>query len=231
MDGLRGVLTAAEYAPNLLKKVIVSPDLLSGGEAEGRLGELVDPSQIVDVSAAVYRNLSDRENPAGMGAIVTSPLLELGQLQIQSNNPVVILDRISDPGNLGTIIRTADAAGMAGVIMVGAGVDVLHPSALRASLGTAFTVPLAHTTAADFDIWRKKRELYLIGTSANAEFDYQQIKSAGKIGLLLGNEREGLSAELTAMTDQMVTIPMQGQASSLNLAVAAGIMMFALRDS
>ncbi|MEM9776824.1 MAG: TrmH family RNA methyltransferase, partial [Chloroflexota bacterium] len=104
-----------------------------------------------------------------------------------------------------------------------------HPSTLRASLGTAFTVPIAHTTVADFDQWRQEQNIFLLGTSANAEISYQQFKATGPTGLLLGNEREGLIAEFAAMADQMVTIPMQGQASSLNLAVAAGIMMFALQ--
>lgn len=231
VDGLRGALTAAEHAPHLLKKIVIAPDLLTGSEAENRLTEVVTQDQIVPVSAAVYRSLSERENPAGMGAIVQSPLVPLNSLTPQTNTATyVILDRIGDPGNLGTIIRTADAAGMSGVIMVGAGVDVLHPSTLRASLGTAFTVPIARSTVADFAAWQRAQNIFLLGTSANAKTQYNRFKGSGPTALLLGNEREGLNQELTAMANQMVTIPMQGQASSLNLAVAAGIMMFTLRS-
>ena len=230
VEGLRGVLTAAEYANDLIEKVVVAPELLDASQGEMRLRELVPAGEIIEVSAAVFRAVSGRENPVGVGAIVRSPLVGLDTLSVVRPDPLfVILDRIGDPGNLGTIIRTADGAGAAGVILTGAGVDLMHPSALKASLGTAFTVPIYTAAVAELAEWRRASRVTLIGTSANAESDYKDCRPEGAVGLLLGNERLGLSKELIGLADEMVTIPMVGQASSLNLAVAAGILMFELR--
>ena len=227
VEGLRGVLTAAEYAPNLIERVVVAPELLDPSQGEMRLRELVSSEHIVELSAPVFRSISSRENPVGVGAIVRSPLTTLQALE---SNPVgrlyIILDRVGDPGNLGTIIRTADAAGAAGIILTGSGVDVMHPSALKASLGTVFTTAICWATAQDLAVWQVSNKVTLVGTSAKAETHFQKYNPAGPTGLLLGNERLGLSEELTQMADEVITIPMAGQASSLNLAVAAGILMF-----
>ncbi len=231
IDGLRPVLTVAEEAPHLLEKVIVAPDLLTGDRAESRLAELVQPEQRVEFSADLFRALSDRDNPAGLGAIVRSPLVDLSDLAPPTaQSRYLILDRIGDPGNLGTMIRTADAAGFSAVLLVGTGVDVLHPSALKASLGTAFTLPICQPTIEELKQWKEKGSVNFVGTSAKADFDYANASVEGTLSILLGNEREGLSAELTQLTDIMVSIPMHGQASSLNVAIAAGILMYQFKS-
>jgi TrmH family RNA methyltransferase len=227
VEGLRGVLTAAEYANHLIEKVIIAPDLLTQDQGAARLHELVESELMVEVSAEVFRSLSDRDNPAGMGALVRSPLISLPFFSSSKPNSLfIILDRVSDPGNLGTIIRTADAVGAAGIILTGLGVDIMHPSALKASLGTAFTLPICHTTPHELASWKIANNVSFVGTSAKKYTHYKETELRGSVGLLLGNEREGLSDELINLADQVVTIPMAGQASSLNLAVAAGILMF-----
>ncbi len=229
VDGLRGVLTVAEEAPHLLEKVIIAPELLTGDRAESRLNELVPADKRVEFSADLFRALSDRDNPAGLGALVLSPLINLDQFAPPTaESRYLILDRIGDPGNLGTMIRTADAAGMTAVLLVGTGVDVLHPSALKASLGTAFTLPICQPTVEELELWKKEYAVNFVGTSAKADSDYANSAVEGPLSILLGNEREGLSAELIEMTDIMVSIPMRGQASSLNVAIAAGILMYQL---
>ncbi|MFK7801846.1 MAG: TrmH family RNA methyltransferase [Anaerolineae bacterium] len=231
VEGFRGALTAAEYANHLIEKVVVAPDLLTKDQAITRLHELVNDDLIVEVSADVFRSLSDRDNPVGMGAVVRSPLVQIETIpQPKSNSLYVILDRAGDPGNLGTIIRTADAAGATAVILVGHSVDPMHPSALKASLGTIFTIPICHVSVAELAEWKSIADISFIGTSAKAEKNYRQIMQLAPTGLLLGNEREGLSAKLTSLADETVSIPMAGQASSLNLAVAAGILMFQLQS-
>ena len=227
VEGLRGVLTAAEQVPHLIEKVIIATELLTGDRAESRLRDLIPKEKIVEFSPEVYQAVSNRDNPAGMGALVQSPLINFEDFARPTNAArYVILDRLGDPGNLGTIVRTADAAGMNGVILVGSGVDVMHPSALKASLGTMFTVPLCHTTADAVSQWQQKNQVELIGTSAKADALHTEMQLSGTAGLLLGNEREGLSAELADLTNKMVRIPMKGQASSLNVAVAAGILIY-----
>ena len=231
VEGLRGVLTAAECAKHLIEKVIVAPELLAQSTGETRLRGLVPSEQIVEVSAGVFRSVSGRENPIGVGAIVQSPLTSIQAMTpTETNMLYIILDRVGDPGNLGTIIRTADAAGAAGVVLTGAGVDVMHPSALKASLGTVFTVPISSASVDELSQWKKAQNVTLIGSSAKADSHYQHVQPTGAVGLLLGNERLGLSEELSQLADETVTIPMGGQASSLNLAVAAGILIFQFKQ-
>ena len=227
MEGLRVVLTAAEYTPHLIEKVIIAPELLTGNRGESRLRELVPNNDIIEFSADVYQAISGRENPAGMGAIVQTPLIELTDFDPPTaNSRYVILDRLGDPGNLGTIIRTADAAGVDSVILVGHGVDVMHPAALKASLGTIFTMPVCMATVDELARWQTENQVELIGTSAKADLLHSEMKMTGPAGLLLGNEREGLSEPLAQLANTMVRIPMRGQASSLNVSVAAGILMY-----
>mgnify|MGYP000096731622 CR=1 FL=1 len=230
VDGIRSVLTAAEYAPRLIEKVIVSPELLTGNLALGRLYDLIPRDQIIEFSADLLRALSPRDNPAGMGAIVQSPVVPIEKFAPPTpSSRYLVLDRIGDPGNLGTMIRTVDGAGFNGIILTGHGVDVLHQTTLKASLGTAFVVPIAQASVDQISQWASIQAVQLIGTSANTQFDYAQLHPSGPLALLLGNEREGLSADLSQLVSQMIKIPMRGQASSLNVAVAAGILMYSLQ--
>ena len=145
-----------------------------------------------------------------------------------------MLDLITpqDPGNVGTILRTIDAVGAYGLMLVDGGVDPYHPSAIRAGMGAIFRIPVATATWGQLIDWVRREGYHLAGTSAHGRDNYRDTDLyTPPVVLLLGSEREGLTAEQTAACDVLMRLPMHGRASSLNLAVAAGVFLYAMHDS
>jgi TrmH family RNA methyltransferase len=149
---------------------------------------------------------------------------------VRSDGIYVGLVEIGDPGNLGTVIRTMDAVGTAGLILVGHTVDPYHPTAVKASMGALFSSPHCHVDAVDDLLkWTSEMGIQTVATSAKAELSFWQAKPRFPVCLILGSEGQGLPQEVFETADLSVTIPMTGQATSLNLAVAAGILLFEMR--
>lgn len=230
VEGIRIVLTAIEQnAP--VETLVFAPELLTSDvalavvEEQKRLGR-----DVVAVTASVFESLSDRDNAIGLGAVVRASVGTPAELGAGNQDIVVALDEISDPGNLGTIIRTVDAAGGAGVILVGNSTDPFHPTALRASMGAVFNVALARMESPwELVPWARQRGMQIVATSARADHSFWQAPYERPVLLLFGSEGEGLSAEIQAEADLAVSIPMYGVSSSLNLAVAAGLLLYELR--
>jgi TrmH family RNA methyltransferase len=131
-----------------------------------------------------------------------------------------------DPGNVGTVLRTADAVGTDAVFLVDGGVDPYHPTCVRASMGTLFWKPIVQTSFMELVAWSHARGIQLIGTSAHAKMDYREFKPTRQWILMLGSEQKGLSAEYLNACDAKISMPMRGRVSSLNIAVAAGVLMY-----
>jgi TrmH family RNA methyltransferase len=185
---------------------------------------------ILEVSAAVLEKMTRRENPQNVVGVFKqhlAPEAEIGRSGIW-----VALDRVRDPGNLGTIIRTADAAGLAGVALVGASVDPFGLETVRATMGSIFHVPIARTGEDGLKAQASRHRARLIGTHLTAEtIDYRQADYRAPLILLMGNEQQGLTEKLAAACQALVRIPMHGRADSLNLAVSTGLMIYeALRN-
>jgi TrmH family RNA methyltransferase len=138
----------------------------------------------------------------------------------------VALDAIQYPGNLGTILRTCDATGAAGVILLGATSDPYDPESVRASVGAIFSLQLARASPAEFAAWKRERGISVAGTSPAAALDYRAAAYAPPVVLLMGCERSGLPPALQALCDVLVRIPMVGRSDSLNLAVATSLMLY-----
>ena len=142
----------------------------------------------------------------------------------------VALDRVRDPGNLGTIIRTADAAGASGVILIGETTDPFALETVRATMGSVFSLPVARATAAEFLKWQKTAGANVVATHLKGAIDYRTADYKSKpVVLLMGNEQAGLPDELADAAAVKVRIPQQGKADSLNLAVATAVMLFEAR--
>ena len=137
-----------------------------------------------------------------------------------------MLDSVADPGNLGTILRTLDAAGGKGVILLDQSTDPYDPTALRASMGAIFNLKITRSSLDDFRVWKTSNDIFMIGTDGEADCDYRQVLYPKPLLILMGSEREGLQPEHYDMCDQVVKIPMVGRSDSLNLAVATGIMIY-----
>ncbi|BBE39656.1 TrmH family RNA methyltransferase [Streptococcus dysgalactiae] len=185
---------------------------------------VTDQEKVVLVSADVLKELTDSPSPQGIIAEVDMPQLAF---PTDYQGKYLILEDVQDPGNLGTIIRTADAAGFDGVFLSEKSADVYNSKTLRSMQGSHFHLPIWRT-----DIYKICREMQehntpvLATTLSKVSVDYKTVPHQESFALVMGNEGQGISAEMTALADQLVHITMPGQAESLNVAVAAGILIF-----
>ena len=176
--------------------------------------------------------LSDKEDTSEIIAIIRIPEDDLGRIPVAEDLLVLLLDRPSSPGNLGTIIRSCDAFGAGGLIVTGHSADLYDPQTIRASVGTLFAVPSVRTPSMTEvlpwlnDARRELCELQIIGSSAHAEKEPSEIDLTRPTVLVLGNETHGMSHGLREVCDSVVRIPIHGAASSLNVACAASILLY-----
>ena len=136
------------------------------------------------------------------------------------------LDQVHSPGNLGTILRTGDAVGASGLILLGDAVDPYDPACVRATMGAIFAQRLIRVTAAEFAAWKCRSGCRLVGTSPHAARDYRAVSYPVQTVLFMGGERRGLSNERQRLCDDLVRIPMVGRGDSLNLAIATGVLLY-----
>ena len=182
--------------------------------------------EVLEVTGEILEKLSRRDNPQTVIGVFEQRLERLADVELNGEALWVGLDRVRDPGNLGTIIRTADAVGAEGVMLIGETTDPFGLEATRATMGSIFNVRLAAGSAAEFLAWRKTFTGRITGTHLSGTHDYRDIDYGGPNLLLMGNEQQGLPDDLAEACDALVKIPMRGQADSLNLAVATGVMLF-----
>lgn len=185
---------------------------------------------VLEVSEKVMSSITRRENPQMVAAVFEQRWTALKDIQPKGSETWIALDRVRDPGNLGTIIRTADATGASGVILVGDCTDPFSMETVRATMGSMFALPLVKTTPADFLKWKKTVDARLVATHLAGAVDYRTIDYRSKpVILMMGNEQSGLPDDLAQAADKLARIPQVGMADSLNLAVATGVMLFEVR--
>jgi RNA methyltransferase, TrmH family len=226
VEGIRIVVEAVASGAEVLE-IVVAPQLLRSDVA----GEAVERAEssgarVLEVSDDVFRTLSAKEGPQGIGAVARQRWLRLDDVDPEADLCWIALDGIQDPGNLGTILRTSDAIGGAGIILMGATADPYDPRALRASMGSVFSQRLIRATFEEVVGWCRNRNVSLVGTSDRGDRDFGEASYSTPVALLMGSEREGLTPEQLAACDEVVRIPMRGSADSLNVAVAAGVVLY-----
>ena len=205
-----------------VESVLYAPQLLTSEFAKNLISHL--PAKTQPVSAQVMESLADKENPQGIIAIVQQRRLSVDGLQ--SPSLCVALVAPQDPGNVGTILRTMDAVGAEALFLLDRGVELYHPTVVRSSMGTLFWKPIVQTSFQEFVDWARGRKYQLIGTSAHGDVEYQTFVPDWPWILVLGNEQKGLSLEQSNACDVTVSLAMRGRVSSLNLAVAAGVLLY-----
>ena len=178
------------------------------------------------VSEAVLAKLTRRDNPQTVVGVFEQRITPLGDIGLGDGGLWVGLEDIRDPGNLGTILRTIDAVGANGAILIGETVDPFSIEAVRATMGSIFHVGLARAGRPDFESFCGRWPGTVVGTHLAGKLDYRAADYRPPVLLVMGREQSGLSPELAAACDTLVKIPMAGRADSLNLAVATGIMLF-----
>lgn len=185
---------------------------------------------VLEVSEKVMGSITRRDNPQMVSAVFDQRCANLASIRPAKGETYVALDRVRDPGNLGTIIRTADAAGASGVILIGDTTDPFSLETVRATMGSVFAMPLARANMEDFLSWKKGTEASLVATHLAGAVDYRSIDYKSRpVVLLMGNEQSGIPDAMASAADRLARIPQQGRADSLNLAVATGVMLFEAR--
>ncbi|TCU38528.1 TrmH family RNA methyltransferase [Rhizobium azibense] len=185
---------------------------------------------VLEVSEKILSSVTRRDNPQMVVGIFESRWKPLKDIRPKEGETWIALDRVRDPGNLGTIIRTADAAGASGVILIGETTDPFSLETVRATMGSLFAVPVAKATPEEFIGWKKSAGVAVVATHLAGSVDYRMIDYKKKpVVLLMGNEQAGLPDQLAKEADALARIPQQGRADSLNLAVASAVMLFEAR--
>jgi TrmH family RNA methyltransferase len=230
VEGIRPVLDATE-AGVPLEAVLVCREML---HSEVALRAVEHQQQagvpVVECSRASFERLSERDNPMGLAAIARWAPLRLDALTVGPQTLLAVAEDLRDPGNLGTLLRTMDAVGGNGVVLVGASTDAAHPRCLKASLGTVFRVPVAGVSRMEEVLaWAKERQVWTLATTARRGTSYWALEYRRPLAVLLGNEGEGLRSETIVAADAVARIPMWGTASSLNISVAASVLLYEIR--
>ncbi|WP_072395094.1 RNA methyltransferase [Hyphomicrobium sp. CS1GBMeth3] len=185
-------------------------------------------ADVLEVSEAVLSKLSAKENPQTMLGVFRQRWSELPS-QAARDDCWLALEEVRDPGNLGTIIRTVDAVGAKGIILIGNACDPFSREAVRATMGSVFAVPLIKTSREAFLAWRASWRGDVVGTHLDAREDFRHAAYKGPVLLVMGSEGPGLSDSLTRSCSRLVKIPMAGKLDSLNLAVATALTLYQIR--
>ena len=212
------VAFSAEGASHPLAADIIAATEAAGGEA-------------IETTPEILSKMSGKDNPQLLLGAYRQPETGLERIDRSAAPLWICAQALRDPGNIGTILRTGDAAGAGGLILIDDCADPFSVEAVRASMGAVFTQQVAVTRWAEFLAWLRSGEGQLVGTSLKATHDYLEAEYRRPCFLLIGNEQQGLPADYEAECDLLVKIPMAGRADSLNAAMAAAVMAFAIQAS
>lgn len=213
-------------------------DIISGA-ASGKLsavGSKIESrleNDALIISDPIFKSVSETVTPQGVLAVVEMPCYRFNEDFLEQKYKkdgyikFIILENVTDPGNIGTMIRTGEAAGITGIILSKGSADIFNPKVVRSTMGSIFRVPFMYVDELEKEISRlKKLNIRIYATHLKGEKSYKDIEYGNRVGILIGNEAHGLSDEIAKLSDTYVKIPMKGQVESLNASIAAALMMF-----
>ena len=180
-------------------------------------------------SRAVFEKMSYRHTPDGLLGVAAMPAMDLNGLAVSRDTLWLVAAGVEKPGNLGAMLRSADAAGASGLLVADAATDVFNPNVVRASIGTLFSVPIAVARSPDVRAWLVARDIPVVCARPDADTDYTAVDMRGDIAIVVGSEHDGLGRDWTGPQCQPVRIPMAGRADSVNAATAAALLLFEAR--
>lgn len=229
-EGLKLVIDALDLGWTI-KTLIFAKSALGNAAVEKVAARSVAlGGDVLEVSEKVLTAITRRDNPQAVVGVFSQRFVPLKDVRPKGNDVWVALDRVRDPGNLGTVIRTVDAVGAKGIILVGETTDPFSLETVRATMGSIFAVPVAKTNPEAFLAWRKDFAGTVAGTHLKGAVDYRSVDFGNRpVLLMMGNEQQGLPDNLADACDKLLRIPQAGRADSLNLAVATGVMLFEIR--
>ncbi|HEU4965477.1 MAG TPA: RNA methyltransferase [Bacilli bacterium] len=230
-EGVR-LVEEALYANVPMDAILLSGDLQSGKFDRIVTRAAGNGVTVYEVTDPIIEHIADTQTPQGVIAVLKKTEGDVDAFVANKEQPLyLVLDGIQDPGNMGTVIRTADAVGATGILIGKNCVDVYNPKVVRATMGSLFHLPVFEVELDAFLPRLKEQGVAVVGTSVDADETVYEANFTGSVAMVIGSEAHGLSEEVAALVDKAVTLPMPGQAESLNAAIAASVMLYeALRQ-
>ena len=227
-EGLRTIELALDYGANI-DYIMVTESFCSDKVNAGFISRLENVTKVYEVEEHLFKQVSTTENSQGVLAIISKKTMNSGDFNKGIHKKILLIDRVQDPGNLGTIIRTADAAGFDLLICIKGTVDYYNPKVVRSAMGSMFYMDMmTMSNGAALDMI-KSNEIKLVSSYLNTENYYDEVEYPDKVALVLGNEANGISEFWINESDFLVKIPMFGKAESLNVAVSSALLMYKIQ--
>jgi TrmH family RNA methyltransferase len=226
IEGIRHLARAVERGASI-ESVFLDPSVLSnpfGQRLARRLHQQGIPG--IRLSRDLYRDLTLASEPQGIGAVLKQEWFPLEHIRAPKHSLWLAVESIESPGNLGTIIRTAEAAGVNGILILDPNCDPYDPATVRATMGSLFSQKLVRCSVQEFNRWTKSNGVSVVASSPTGLMDFKALAYPFPAALIVGSEKRGLSDQLLEAADFVVRIPMHGGCDSLNAAVAAGVLLF-----
>jgi TrmH family RNA methyltransferase len=224
VEGLKSVAEAVDLGRS--PRILLHGEAVAGHPLLERAAGLA--AETLEISPAILAKISRRDNPQTVLGVFEQAFIALEDIEPRTARCWVALEAVRDPGNLGTILRTADAAGCGGVILVGDCCDPYSVEAVRATMGSIFAVPIVQAPTQAVLAWRRSWPGSVAGALLTATTDFRHAAYRDPTLIVMGNEQAGLTAQVAQACDVTVKIPMYGRADSLNLAVATGVMIYTI---
>ncbi|MEX1208887.1 MAG: RNA methyltransferase [Acidimicrobiia bacterium] len=220
-------LSRALGAGIVLDELYVAPGLFLGHNEAALVAQAAATgTEIIDVADAAFARASYRDRPEGLIAVARQFPAAISDVDLSGNPLILVVEGIEKPGNLGTMLRTADAAGATAVIVADPSTDPFNPNVVRASLGTLFTVPIAVTDSVAAIDWLRANRVQVLAATPLGAMPHHSVDLTGPTALVVGSEQYGLSDAWLEAADSRIVIRMPGSVDSLNAAMAAGILLF-----
>lgn len=225
-EGYRAISRALEKSV-VPQEVYFCPDCFLGQNEEALLRQAqANGAQLFQLSRPAFEKVSYRDRPEGLLAVIAQWSHRLDSLQLSQPAFLLVVEGIEKPGNLGTILRSADAAGVDAVLCCDSVTDLFNPNVVRSSTGVLFSMPTVSTTADEAIAWIRKQGIRSVATTPHTDILYSEADLTGPIAVVMGSEQFGLSKNWLEACDEQVRIPMAGQADSLNVAMATLVTLF-----
>jgi TrmH family RNA methyltransferase len=230
IEGYRELKRAADSGI-AIQTLFICPKFFLGSNEEALIDQVKQSgAEIIACAPSVFQKLSYRDRPDGLVAIAVQmrrPLRDLVAMLASKKEPfLIVAEAIEKPGNLGTILRSADAAGVDGVIVCDRCTDIYNPNVVRASVGTLFTVPVVEATSSETLLWLQQRKIKVVAATPSAKEEFTVAELRGAVAIAVGTEQLGLTEVWMNTADIKVRIPMHGVADSLNVATATTLLLY-----
>lgn len=210
-----------------LKEIFFAPEIFSAEKLEELTKQLASEVLVTEITAEVYQKIAYRGSTEGVLAVAVPKDLSLGKIIFKRENPLILIAEAPEkPGNIGALLRTADAAAVDAVFIANPRGDIYNPNIIRSSVGCVFTTQIATASSAEIISYLKKQQIAIFGAALQAAVPYDSVDYQKGSAIVVGTEATGLTPEWLENTTQNIVIPMQGEIDSMNVSVAAGILIF-----